>query len=422
MRSLITTIVLFLFLIPASISQNRPLERLKVFVDCSNTWCDMNFIRSEINLVDFMLDRTAADLHILITQQPVGSGGSQYQLIFFGQNQLKEFHDTLRFTTGPNATSFESRADLIKYLKIGLAPHVGKTNAAKNLHIDMKSTESEGDAAGKDSSKKDPWNYWVFRLGMNGHLDADEVYKSSRISINTSASRVTEQIKIGFDFNLGKNNSTFTLIDDNGDEEKIRIRNNDFSASHSLIKSINQHWSWGYEAAVSRSTFSNNKNRILFRSGIEYAIFPYKEVNTRFFTISYIADIRRNQYFDTTLYDKKNETLGGHGLEGKLSFNQKWGTIGLGAEYHNYFHDWNFFNLGINSDVSIRITGGLSFNIYTSAELTRDQIFLPKEGATPQEVLTRRRQLASGYRFYTYFGINYRFGSKLNNFVNPRFD
>ena len=257
---------------------------------------------------------------------------------------------------------------------------------------------------------------------MNGHLDADEVYKSSRISINTSASRVTEQIKIGFDFNLGKNNSTFTLIDDNGDEEKIRIRNNDFSASHSLIKSINQHWSWGYEAAVSRSTFSNNKNRILFRSGIEYAIFPYKEVNTRFFTISYIADIRRNQYFDTTLYDKKNETLGGHGLEGKLSFNQKWGTIGLGAEYHNYFHDWNFFNLGINSDVSIRITGGLSFNIYTSAELTRDQIFLPKEGATPQEVLTRRRQLASGYRFYTYFGINYRFGSKLNNFVNPRFD
>ena len=67
-------------------------------------------------------------------------------------------------------------------------------------------------------------------------------------------------------------------------------------------------------------------------------------------------------------------------------------------------------------------TGGLSFNIYTSAELTRDQIFLPKEGATPQEVLTRRRQLASGYRFYTYFGINYRFGSKLNNFVNPRFD
>jgi hypothetical protein len=54
--------------------------------------------------------------------------------------------------------------------------------------------------------------------------------------------------------------------------------------------------------------------------------------------------------------------------------------------------------------------------------LTRDQIFLPKGGATSQEVLTRRRQLASGYNIYSYFGLNYRFGSKLNNFVNPRFD
>jgi len=72
--------------------------------------------------------------------------------------------------------------------------------------------------------------------------------------------------------------------------------------------------------------------------------------------------------------------------------------------------------------VDIRITGGLSFNIYTSAELIHDQLFLPKEGATPQEVLTRRRQLASGYRLFTFFGISYRFGSKLNNFVNPRFD
>ncbi|MEP7373085.1 MAG: hypothetical protein ABI675_06805 [Chitinophagaceae bacterium] len=49
-------------------------------------------------------------------------------------------------------------------------------------------------------------------------------------------------------------------------------------------------------------------------------------------------------------------------------------------------------------------------------------MYLPKEGATPQEVLTRRRQLASGYAFSTNFGINYRFGSKLNNFVNLRFD
>ncbi len=158
------------------------------------------------------------------------------------------------------------------------------------------------------------------------------------------------------------------------------------------------------------------------RAGIEYNIFPYKLVNTKSFTIAYTADVRRNNYIDTTLYDKTKETLAGHGLEAKLSVNQKWGTVSFGTEYHNYLHNWKLFNLEVNAELDIRITGGLSFNIYTSAQLTRDQLFLPKEGATPQEVLTRRRQLASGYSFFTFFGLNYRFGSKLNNFVNPRFD
>ena len=145
-------------------------------------------------------------------------------------------------------------------------------------------------------------------------------------------------------------------------------------------------------------------------------------MNTKFFTVSYSVDIRRNSYFDTTLYDKTKETLVGQGVESNFAFNQKWGTVSFGAKYHNYFHNWKLYKIGFNSQVDIRVTGGLSFNIYTSAELTREQIFLPKGGATPQEVLTRRRQLASGYNFYTFFGINYRFGSKLNNFVNPRFD
>jgi hypothetical protein len=47
---------------------------------------------------------------------------------------------------------------------------------------------------------------------------------------------------------------------------------------------------------------------------------------------------------------------------------------------------------------------------------------LVKGDATEQEVLTRKRQLASTYNYYTSFGLNYRFGSILNNFVNPRFE
>ena len=395
-------------------------DKLKVFIDCSNTRCDIRFIRTEINLVDFMLDRIASDVHILVTEQRTGSGGSKYQLIFFGQNRFNNMQDTLQFNTDPNVTEFEQRDLLIKYMKLGLAPYVAKTSAAKDAIISFKRTEKVTDK--KDSIIKDPWNYWVYKVGLNGNLSKDEVYKNSSLSVRLSVNRVTEELKTGFELRNGKNQTIFKIDDGNGNIEKIIIKNNDYNFQHYLVKSLGAHWSYGYEAALSRSTFSNNKNRAILTTGIEYAIFPYKEVNTKFFTVSYSVDIRRNSYFDTTLYDKTKETLIGQGVESNFAFNQKWGTVSFGAKYHNYFHNWKLYKIGFNSQVDIRVTGGLSFNIYTSAELTRDQIFLPKGGPTPQEVLTRRRQLASGYNFYTFFGINYRFGSKLNNFVNPRFD
>src|SRR5258706_5263369 len=81
----------------SSFAQNN--GRLKVFIDCSNTWCDRTFIQTEINIVDFYLDNQASDVHVLITQQQTGGGGSQYQPIFLGQNQFKNQTDTLHFTT-----------------------------------------------------------------------------------------------------------------------------------------------------------------------------------------------------------------------------------------------------------------------------------------------------------------------------------
>ncbi|HYM93236.1 MAG TPA: hypothetical protein VET23_03800, partial [Chitinophagaceae bacterium] len=90
--------------------------------------------------------------------------------------------------------------------------------------------------------------------------------------------------------------------------------------------------------------------------------------------------------------------------------------------YNNYFKDWGLNSLGVNLSVNIRITGGLSFYIYSSGGLVHDQVYLPKSGATEQEVLTRLREQRTSYNIQNRFGISYRFGSKLNNFVNPRFD
>jgi hypothetical protein len=53
--------------------------------------------------------------------------------------------------------------------------------------------------------------------------------------------------------------------------------------------------------------------------------------------------------------------------------------------------------------------------------LVRDQIYLPKEDLSDEEILLERRQLATDSRYRVSFGFSYTFGSIFNNIVNPRF-
>ena len=419
MRKLLLFLLFIILFTSAGAQNEQQKQRLKVFIDCSNTWCDQTFLKTEINIVDFLLDNQAADLHVLITEQSTGSGGSNFQLIFFGQNHFKNQSDTLRFSINPNTTDFERRDVLIKYLKLGMVPFIAKTSSVNGVTINMKQSNTGGEKK-EAALTKDPWNYWVFRVSTNGNINADKVYKSLRYSGRITANRTTEDLKVEFSTYASKNKTDYEYETTTG-TEKFSVNNNEYGFNHSLIKSINNHWSYGYEANMNSSTFSNNRNRLFFRTGIEYDVFPYKDVNTKFFTINYTIDVRRNVYYDTTIYNKTKETLTGHGVEMNMSFNQKWGSASVGANYHNYFNNWKYFNVGLNAFISVRISGGLSFNVGAFGGLTRDQIYLPKGGATEQEVLTRRRQLASGYNYYTSFGLSYRFGSKLSNFVNPRF-
>jgi hypothetical protein len=394
-------------------------NRLKVFVDCNNTGCDYSFIKTEINIVDFLLDRVASDVHMLITAQRNGSGGRQYQMIFYGQNKFKNTKDTLRYNLDPNATDNERRDAMVKYIKLGLTPFISKTDYAREIDIQMKKSDQTNDAT-SNSNSKDKWNYWVFRAGVNGNLSIQRLYKENRFNGNFSANRTTDKLKLGFNSNAGQNVQKY--YDDSTGENIENIRNNNYDFQHFLVKSLGEHWSIGYEAKYNSSTFSNNKSRIYFGAGIEYSIFPYREVNNKFFTIRYSVNARRNEYYDTTIYNKIKETLFEHELSANLSIKQKWGNINTQIEYSNFLHDFKQNNLSLNLNIEVRITGGLSVYGYTYAGVVHDQVYLKKGKASERDILTRRRQLASQYNFSSGFGLNYRFGSKLNNFVNPRFD
>ncbi|MEO5581388.1 MAG: hypothetical protein ABIR66_01745 [Saprospiraceae bacterium] len=419
MKKTLTFLTLLIVSSIAFAQQSIP-SRLKIFIDCSS-WCDIQYIRSEINIVDFLLDNAASDVHVLITSYSTGSGGREYQLIFFGQQSFKNQTDTLRFSAGSDATEFETRDLILKSLKAGLVPFISKTGSAKNMEISLKTEGDNAEGSTDTTQTKDPWNAWVFRIGANGNINADANYKDKRYSGNFSTERITDKIKTRLGIYGSKNKSVFEFAGSDS-TQVFEVNNHNWSVEHSLVRSISPHLSWSYEVSYNQNTFSNIKGGAFAWIAGEYNIFPYKEVSNKLFTFSYGITARHNTYYDTTIYNKTEETLYGHQASAYVSFNQKWGNAYAGITYHNYFHDWSLYNLGVNIYTSVRITGGLSFYVAGFGGLTRDQLFLVKGNATPEEVLARRRQLASGYNYYTSVGLSYRFGSKLNNVVNPRFD
>jgi hypothetical protein len=71
--------------------------------------------------------------------------------------------------------------------------------------------------------------------------------------------------------------------------------------------------------------------------------------------------------------------------------------------------------------MDLRLREGLSLTLAGNFSWIRDQITLPRRGATAEEILLRQRQLATNYSYWISVGLTYTFGAIYNNVVNPRF-
>jgi hypothetical protein len=101
--------------------------------------------------------------------------------------------------------------------------------------------------------------------------------------------------------------------------------------------------------------------------------------------------------------------------------NQPWGSVDLSAEGGQYLDMTNKNYAEIGGDLSVRLFKGFNVNFGGHYAAIRNQLYLPAIGATPEEILTQQRQLATNYQYFMFTGISYTFGSVLNNVVNPRF-
>jgi hypothetical protein len=188
-----------------------------------------------------------------------------------------------------------------------------------------------------------------------------------------------------------------------------------------IVRSLSEHWSYGGSASFGTSSFNNQKMLFSLMPGIEYDIFPYSESTRRQLRLLYKIGYNYVTYIDSTIYDKTKEPLWLHSFSAAYEVVQKWGSINVSFSYSNYVRDWSKNNISLNGFIELRVAKGLSVNFGGGASLIHDQLGLVKGGATTQEVLLRRKELATQYQYFTMFGFSFTFGSIYNNVVNPRF-
>src|SRR5687768_771610 len=76
-------------------------QRLNVYLDCQTSYCDFDFFRTELTLVNWVRDRQVAGVHLLVTTQATGAGGSEYTVNFIGLRRFAGMADTLRYVSPP---------------------------------------------------------------------------------------------------------------------------------------------------------------------------------------------------------------------------------------------------------------------------------------------------------------------------------
>jgi hypothetical protein len=408
-----TVVFGLLFLPPVNGQEQQPdtdIQRedaVHIFIDCF--YCDMNYIRDEIPYVNYVRDVREAQVYIRETSEMAGSGGRRYTYVFAGQMEFEGKNDTLFYNSRPDEPRNLRRIWRTQMLKMGLMPYVARTPLYNEVIIQP----SEGMAK---EEVVDRWNNWVFELEAEPDFEGEESYKELSLRSSISATKITHEWKLEFDFDNRFTRTKYTY------EDTVYTKKKSYQGLDLLIvKSFGEYWSAGIRTNLLSSSYINTGFSTDILPSLEYNIFPYSESTHRQLRILYGLGSTYRIYNSLTIYDKMDELLWIHQLQLAYQVREKWGSINVALEGSNFFHDFTKNRLELNGYVSVRIMKGLSIRIWGSAARINDQLSLVKGEATEAEILLRLQELQTSFNVEGEIGITYTFGSIYNNIVNPRF-
>ncbi len=392
-------------------------QRIRVFLDCQTFGCDFDLTRREITWVAWVRNREDADVHVLISSAEAGSG-TAYDIRFIGLGRfLGDDHD-LSHSASSTDTSDERRRGLIEKLGLGLVTYAASTPAAEYLRIQYRAAGVEGpEAEDQVTPENDPWNLWVFTVGVGGSARGQSRTSSASGNGSVTVNRTSEAWKFEWATRLRYSEDKFELRDSSTVTSIRRSSGSDVL----LVKSAGDHWGVGGRASVTANTFDNTDLRISVQPTVEYNIFPYSESSRRQLTLQYHVGMDRVRYNEETIFEVTEETIFEESLTAGLSLRQPWGSVSTSLTASHFLDDLKKNRLSLFTNANFRIVRGLSINFFGNISRLRDQVFLAQSGASDEDVLLRRRTLETDFDYFTNISLRFTFGSIFNNIVNPRF-
>ena len=387
---------------------------VRLFLDCSGFYCEPEYYQTEIAFATHVRDRSDADVHVLVTREQTGTEGMRYTLAFLGQGRFAGDTATLHHVTEPGMSEERRRQGLAQAVRLGLVRYAARTPAAARLTVAYEAPAAAEEAA---APARDPWNAWTFRVSGNGWFNGEQRY-SYRTGFGTvSAARVTETWKLRLSVNGSESVNRFEV----DSVTTYTNRQSSSGISGLLVRSLGPHLSAGITASASRSTFFNQDLALRVAPAVEYNVYPYAESTRRQLTLRYSVGPVAYDYDTQTIFGRTSETRAQQSIVAALATRQPWGSINVAGEAASFLDDVEQHRLMLSGGVELNLVRGLALNVNGSYERLRDQIYLEAGDLSEDEVLLRRRQLATGFVYYGSVGLSYTFGSRFSPVVNPRF-
>jgi hypothetical protein len=403
--------LVLLCVLPSSASAQGASARLKVYLDCN--FCFGDYIREEVNMVEYVRDPAEADVHIIVSTSDTGSGGTERAVALIGLGRFKGLDFKLRALSQSGDTEDTQRQRLATAITIGVLNYLSSDGVGAGLTVAVEQTAQAGQAG----PAADPWNFWVMSVQGSIAMTGEESSRDLDLGAEVAADRITDDWKITFGVEIEHRREDFDLDED----EPLRAERSERDFDGLVARSLSDHWSVGGRARIDSSTFENIALRAFIGPAIEYNLFPYSQYTRRQLRLGYAIGPYYARYREETLLFKLSDKLTQQQALLTIDQREPWGSLQAELEYSTFLPDPSLYRIDLEGEVEVRLARGLSLSLEGSTSRIRDQLSIPRRGVTPEEVLLRLRRLRSGYEYALQIGLTYTFGSIFNTIVNPRF-